>query len=44
MKLHIQETHIPDLVIVRRDPMEDDRGYFVEQFRADAFEAAGLRR
>ncbi len=42
MKLHIQETHIPDLVIVRRDPMEDDRGYFVEQFRADAFEAGRL--
>lgn len=42
MKLHIQETHIPDLVIVSRDPMADDRGYFVEQFRADAFQEVGL--
>ena len=42
MKLHIEKTHIPDLVIVRREPMRDDRGYFVEQFRAEAFEEAGL--
>jgi len=42
MKLHIDETHIPDLVIVRREPLVDDRGYFVEQFRTDEFELVGL--
>jgi dTDP-4-dehydrorhamnose 3,5-epimerase len=42
MKVRIEETHIPDLVLVRREPQRDDRGYFVEQFRADTFRAAGL--
>ena len=42
MKLHIEQTHIPDLIIVRRESLTDDRGYFVEQFRTDEFEAVGL--
>lgn len=42
MKLIIEPTHIPDLVIVRRDVARDARGYFVEQFRADVFAAARL--
>ena len=42
MHLHIEPTHISDVRIVRRTAARDQRGSFVEQFRADAFAAAGL--
>jgi dTDP-4-dehydrorhamnose 3,5-epimerase len=35
-------TAIPDVLLVRPKVFQDDRGFFVETYRADAFAAAGV--
>lgn len=34
---------IPDVVLIRPKPSEDERGYFMETFRRSEFEKAGIR-
>jgi dTDP-4-dehydrorhamnose 3,5-epimerase len=36
-------TAIPDVLLVRPKVFQDDRGFFVETYRADAFAAAGVQ-
>ena len=36
-------TTIPDVLLVRPKVFQDDRGFFVETYRADTFAAAGVR-
>ena len=38
----IERTELEDVLIVRPERFEDDRGFFVELFRGDAWAAAGL--
>jgi dTDP-4-dehydrorhamnose 3,5-epimerase len=38
----VQETEIPDVRIVVGEPFADDRGFFLEVFRQDVFDEAGL--
>lgn len=42
MKISVETTAIRDLVILTHDVFEDDRGFFMEVFRADLFAEAGL--
>lgn len=35
-------TRIPDVVVVEPEVFEDDRGFFMETWHRDAFEAAGI--
>ena len=42
MKVEVRELAIPDVKLVTPDLFEDDRGFFVELFRRDVHEAAGL--
>ena len=42
MKVYPQATEIPGVVIVEHQVFEDDRGFFMEVFRRDEFEANGL--
>jgi dTDP-4-dehydrorhamnose 3,5-epimerase len=42
MKLHIESTHLNGLVVLRNEVFEDHRGFFLEAYRADQFEAIGL--
>jgi dTDP-4-dehydrorhamnose 3,5-epimerase len=42
MKVHVEPTPIPDVYIVSPEVFEDARGFFVEVFRRDVYEAAGL--
>jgi dTDP-4-dehydrorhamnose 3,5-epimerase len=41
MKLHIESTHLNGLVVLRNELFEDHRGFFLESYRADQFEALG---
>lgn len=42
MDVRIERTHIPDLLIVHHQVFDDARGFFMEVYRQDVFEAAGL--
>lgn len=42
MKISIEKTSLPDLVIINHEVFEDDRGFFMEVFRGDLFAEAGL--
>ncbi len=42
MKVYPEPTEIPDVVVVRHQLFEDDRGFFMEAFRRDEFESHGL--
>lgn len=42
MKVEILQTIIPDLLIIKPDIFSDDRGFFVEFFRKDVWDEAGL--
>lgn len=42
MGYRIEATPLPDAVVVLADKHADERGYFMEVYRADAFEALGL--
>lgn len=41
--LNFFRTPIPDVVLVTPDVFGDDRGFFMETYRADQFVAAGIR-
>lgn len=42
MKITVDETPIRDVKIITLDAFEDDRGVFMEVFRRDIFQSAGL--
>ena len=43
MRIEIESEHLNGLVVLRHpDVFEDERGFFVEVYRADQFEALGL--
>jgi dTDP-4-dehydrorhamnose 3,5-epimerase len=42
MKVSIERTTLPDVLIVAHDVVEDERGFFMEVFREDLFAEAGL--
>jgi dTDP-4-dehydrorhamnose 3,5-epimerase len=43
MKLHVRRTSIPEVLVVEHEVFEDERGFFMEAYRADHFaEHAGL--
>jgi dTDP-4-dehydrorhamnose 3,5-epimerase len=42
MKITVEETPIRDLVVVKHEVFEDHRGFFMEAYRQDLFEEAGL--
>jgi dTDP-4-dehydrorhamnose 3,5-epimerase len=43
MRIEIESEHLNGVVVLRHpDVFEDDRGFFVEVYRADQFEALGL--
>lgn len=42
MKIYVEKTPIPDLLLVRHQSADDDRGSFVEAYRRDIFADAGL--
>jgi dTDP-4-dehydrorhamnose 3,5-epimerase len=42
MKISIEKTPIPDLLVVHHEVFEDDRGFFMEVFRGDLFSEVGL--
>jgi dTDP-4-dehydrorhamnose 3,5-epimerase len=42
MAIRILERHLQDVVVLETEVFEDSRGFFMEVFRADQFEALGL--
>jgi dTDP-4-dehydrorhamnose 3,5-epimerase len=42
MSFSIESTHLNGVVVLRNELFEDDRGFFLESFRADRFKALGL--
>jgi dTDP-4-dehydrorhamnose 3,5-epimerase len=42
MPFRIEERHLGELLVLATIPFEDDRGFFMETFRADQFQALGL--
>jgi dTDP-4-dehydrorhamnose 3,5-epimerase len=42
MAFRIESKHLGDVVVLVPDVFEDDRGFFMEAFRADQFRALGL--
>jgi len=42
MKMHIESTHLDGVSVLRPDVFEDERGFFLEAFRADQFQELGL--
>ena len=42
MKIEVQETSLPGVVVVSHEFFEDERGFFVEVYRQDLFRDAGL--
>src|SRR5690348_8790199 len=42
MKIIIEGKHLNGLVVIRPDVFEDERGFFMEVYRADQFEELGL--
>jgi dTDP-4-dehydrorhamnose 3,5-epimerase len=42
MKMNIESRQLGDVVVLKPEVFEDERGFFVESFRADQFEKLGL--
>ncbi len=42
MEVHVETTALKDAVIISNEIFEDDRGFFMEVYRKDIFEKAGL--
>jgi len=42
MKLEIESVHMGAVAVVKNEFFQDDRGFFVEEFRADQFQEIGL--
>lgn len=42
MKLEIESIHMGAVVVLKSEFFQDDRGFFVEEFRADQFKELGL--
>jgi dTDP-4-dehydrorhamnose 3,5-epimerase len=42
MKISVEQTPIPGVVVIAHEVFEDDRGFFMEVFRGDVFAEAGL--
>ena len=42
MKVHVEETELPGVLVIRPQVHVDGRGYFVELFRSDVWRDAGL--
>ena len=43
MKLTVRQTSLPEVLVVEHEVFEDQRGFFMEVYRADQFAAhAGL--
>ncbi len=42
MKLTIEPTPLPDLYVITPEVFEDERGFFMETYRADQFQQFGL--
>jgi dTDP-4-dehydrorhamnose 3,5-epimerase len=42
MKVYIEETPIRDLLILKHELFQDDRGFFMEVYRRDVFQEVGL--
>jgi dTDP-4-dehydrorhamnose 3,5-epimerase len=42
VKITVDETPIPDVKVITSDAFTDDRGMFMEVFRRDVFQSAGL--
>lgn len=38
MKMHVRRTSIPEVLVIEHDVFEDERGFFMEAYRADHFE------
>ena len=43
-KMHFHPTRIPEVISIEPDVHGDDRGFFMETYRAGEFEAAGISR
>ena len=41
-RLNIRETNLPGVLIIEPKVLGDDRGFFMETYRIDAFRAAGI--
>jgi dTDP-4-dehydrorhamnose 3,5-epimerase len=42
MDIRVESRHLEDVVVLVPDSFQDSRGFFMETFRADQFEALGL--
>ncbi len=42
MKIEIESRHLNDIVVIKSEVFEDERGFFMEAFRADQFKELGL--
>lgn len=42
MKISVEQTPIPDVLVIRHEVFEDERGFFMEVFRGDLFAEIGL--
>ena len=42
MQIHVESTHLNGVVVLRPEVFEDERGFFLEAFRADQFAELGL--
>jgi dTDP-4-dehydrorhamnose 3,5-epimerase len=42
MKIEIESTHLGGVVVLKPQVFEDERGFFLEAYRADQFKEAGL--
>ena len=42
MNIRIEATHLKDVVVLTPEVFQDERGFFLEAFRADQFKALGL--
>lgn len=42
MKIFVERTPIPDVLVIKHEVFEDERGFFMEVFRGDVFAEAGL--
>lgn len=43
MEIRIESRHLGDIVVLAPEVFEDERGFFMEAFRADQFKALGLQ-
>ena len=42
MSIHIESRHLNDIVVLKPDTLADERGFFLEAYRADEFRELGL--